>query len=53
VDRRRLGLDGSPTQVIKVFTPDLRKAGEMISADTPEEIARILRTKLKEAGFAI
>ncbi len=53
VDRRRLGLDGSPTQVIKVFTPDLRKAGEMISADTPEDIARILRTKLKEAGFAI
>jgi electron transfer flavoprotein beta subunit len=49
----RLGLDGSPTQVIKVFTPDVRRAGEKIEGETPDEIAIKLRQKLKEAGFAL
>jgi electron transfer flavoprotein alpha/beta subunit len=49
----RLGLEGSPTQVVKVFTPDVRREGEMISGETPAEIAQILRKKLKEAGFAL
>jgi len=53
VDKHRLGLDGSPTQVIKVFTPDVKRAGEMIEGETPEEFAVKLKQRLKEAGFAI
>jgi electron transfer flavoprotein beta subunit len=53
IKKERLGLNGSPTQVIKVFTPDVRRAGEMIEGKTHEEIAEKLKKRLKEAGFAI
>jgi electron transfer flavoprotein beta subunit len=53
VKNERLGLTGSPTQVIKVFTPEIRREGEMIAGDNPDEIARNLKSKLKEAGFAL
>ncbi|MCX6998944.1 MAG: electron transfer flavoprotein subunit beta/FixA family protein [Candidatus Sumerlaeota bacterium] len=53
VKKERLGLTGSPTQVIKVFTPEIRREGEMIAGDNPDEIARNLKSKLKEAGFAL
>ena len=49
----RLGLTGSPTQVIKVFTPELRREGEMLDGKDPDDIALKLKVKLKEAGFAI
>jgi len=49
----RLGLPGSPTQVIKVFTPDVRRAGEMITGETPDEIAGALKRRLKETGLSI
>jgi len=53
VTPERLGLPGSPTQVIKVFTPDVRRAGEMISGETADEIAGTLKQRLKKAGLAI
>jgi len=53
VDPARLGLDGSPTQVIKVFTPDVKRAGEILEGETPDEYALELKKRLKEAGFAI
>jgi electron transfer flavoprotein beta subunit len=48
VEPERLGLGGSPTQVIKVFTPELRRAGEVWHGTT-EELAEKLYERLKEA----
>ncbi len=45
-DEALLGLDGSPTRVVKIFTPEPRKGGEMISG-TPAEIAKELVELLK------
>ena len=53
VDKDRLGLDGSPTQVIKVFTPEVRRAGEILEGETPEELAYKLKERLKEASLGI
>ncbi len=46
-DPERLGLPGSPTQVIKIFTPPVRKGGQMIEGDT-EEIVDKLSNILKD-----
>ncbi len=43
----RLGLNGSPTQVIKVFSPELRKAGQRFEGPA-EEIVDKLYNALKE-----
>jgi electron transfer flavoprotein beta subunit len=43
----KLGLDGSPTKVVKIFTPDPREGGEMLEGD-PNEIAKQLAEKLKD-----
>lgn len=53
VDPDRLGLDGSPTRVIKVFTPEIKKDGEILEGETPEELAGKLKQKLKEDGLAV
>jgi len=47
VDQDLLGLDGSPTRVVRVFSPPPR-GGEvdLVSADTPDEAAAILADKL-------
>lgn len=45
-DPSALGLDGSPTRVVKIFTPEPRKGGEMISGsagDVAKEIAELLK----------
>jgi electron transfer flavoprotein beta subunit len=43
------GLNGSPTQVVKIFSPDLAKKGEKY--DLPaDELVEILYKKLKELG---
>jgi electron transfer flavoprotein beta subunit len=45
-DPAALGLDGSPTRVVKIFTPEPRKGGEMISGsagDVAKEIAELLK----------
>lgn len=43
-----LGLQGSPTQVVKVFTPPRKEKGEMIGGNTVEEKVDTLIKKLKE-----
>ncbi len=46
-DASNLGLDGSPTKVVKIFTPPARGKGEMLTGE-PEDIARVLVEKLKD-----
>jgi len=46
-DPEKLGLNGSPTKVVKIFTPPPREGGEMIEGE-PDEIARKLAGKLKD-----
>lgn len=41
-----IGLDGSPTKVVKIFMPPKREGGQMISGE-PEEIAKKLTELLK------
>jgi electron transfer flavoprotein beta subunit len=48
----RIGLEGSPTQVIKIFTPEIRKAGERLAGE-PEEVADKLFHRLKEARIIV
>ncbi|SMC31509.1 electron transfer flavoprotein subunit beta/FixA family protein [Sporomusa malonica] len=49
VDPDRLGLKGSPTQVLRIFTPLQRKQGELIQADSARESVTVLIRKLSEA----
>ena len=44
----KLGLDGSPTKVVKIFTPSPRQGGQMLTGE-PEEIVRKLVEHLKDA----
>ena len=46
-DPLKLGLDGSPTRVVKVFSPPVRSGGEILSG-TPAESASRLIEKLKD-----
>jgi len=47
-DPKCLGLEGSPTKVVKVFTPPPRGGGEVLKGE-PEEIIPPLVAKLKDA----
>lgn len=47
-DPKCLGLEGSPTKVVKVFTPPPRSGGEMLHGE-PDEIIPSLVAKLKDA----
>ena len=45
-DPRSLGLDGSPTRVIRIFTPAPRKGGEILkgdAADISKELVELLK----------
>lgn len=42
-----LGLDGSPTRVVRIFSPDLKRAGEKWEGE-PEDMAEKLVVNLKE-----
>ena len=46
-DSQRLGLAGSPTQVIKIFTPPPRKGGQIFHGE-PEEVTQKLVELLKD-----
>ena len=48
VDKKYIGLDGSPTRVIKIFTPVPRAGGQMLKGE-PAEIAQQLIGLLKSA----
>ncbi len=43
VERKRVGADGSPTQVIKVFTPEPPGKGEILSGEISEVADRLIR----------
>ncbi len=45
-DPKSIGLEGSPTRVVKIFTPVPRKGGEMIKGDTgqvAQEVVQLLK----------
>jgi len=46
-DPASIGLDGSPTKVVKIFTPQPRGGGEIIEGD-PDEAVRRLVEKLRD-----
>ena len=43
-----IGLSGSPTQVIRIFAPEIKPGGEMIEGDSAAEKAQNLIAQLKE-----
>ena len=45
-DFDKIGLDGSPTRVVKIFTPPPRKGGQILKGDT-SEIVEKLASELK------
>jgi len=47
VDPDRLGLKGSPTQVLRSFVPERKTGGEKISGELPELVAKIKSTILE------
>lgn len=47
-DADKIGLDGSPTKVVKIFTPSPRSGSEVWKGE-PEELAARLVEKLKDA----
>ncbi len=49
-DEANIGLVGSPTQVVKVFTPEYNTESEVIEG-SPQEQAGLLITKLQEANI--
>ncbi len=48
-DESKIGLNGSPTQVIKIFTPPPKTGGEMLSGSV-EEMVQTLSEKLRASG---
>ena len=47
-EKARTGLDGSPTKVVKIFTPPRRGCGEMLTGE-PDEVVKKLVEKLRGA----
>ncbi len=47
VDPERIGLRGSPTEVIRVFTPEVRASGEMLQGDVQEQVQALVERLLK------
>ena len=45
---KNLGLEGSPTRVVKIFTPPPRKGGEILKGDGALEVAAKLADLLKD-----
>ena len=47
-DDNNIGLDGSPTRVVKIFTPPQREGGRILEGE-PHEIAKELSELLRDA----
>ncbi len=47
-DQANIGLEGSPTKVVKIFTPQPRGGGEIIEGTPDEAVARLVE-KLRDA----
>ena len=50
VDLRYVGLEGSPTQVVEIFTPEIKKGGEIFHGPIEEGVEKLYQF-LKERGF--
>ena len=48
LDSQKIGLAGSPTQVIKIFTPPPRTGGVMLGGETPEIVEKLVEALKKE-----
>ncbi len=46
IDREKIGLNGSPTQVLRSFVPEKKTGGEKISGETPELVTKLSSTIL-------
>ncbi len=46
IDKNRLGLKGSPTQVLRSFVPEKKTGGEKIAGEIPEMVEKIKSTIL-------
>ncbi len=46
----KVGLDGSPTKVVRIFTPEIKKKGEVIKGD-PDELVKKLADKILELNI--
>ena len=51
-DKAMIGLNGSPTKVVRVFTPEPRKGGQMLTGE-PEEVVAKLVEKIKDTVIAV
>ena len=49
LDENEIGLNGSPTQVVSIFSPEMKKGGEKYELPA-DQLADILHKKLKELG---
>jgi electron transfer flavoprotein beta subunit len=52
IDRDRIGLSGSPTQVMKIFTPPKPQGGKIFNGETIDNVKALL-SELKNAGIPI
>lgn len=52
VDRQKTGLAGSPTYVMRVFTPEQRGGGEILQGEIPDVVSRLV-DRLLEAKIII
>jgi electron transfer flavoprotein beta subunit len=42
LDLEKIGLSGSPTQVVKIFSPELRKKGQILTGATQEVVEKLV-----------
>jgi electron transfer flavoprotein beta subunit len=50
LDPSQVGLAGSFTQVVKIFSPQRQKKGEMLAGDIPQQVENLL-ARLKDSGL--
>jgi len=43
LDAQSIGLCGSPTQVVKIFTPPQRTGGQMLTGEAPEIAEQLVK----------
>jgi electron transfer flavoprotein beta subunit len=48
IEPNRIGLDGSPTQVIEIFTPPPRKCGQIITGSKEEVVEKLAEVLKRE-----
>ena len=49
LDPQKIGLSGSPTQVVKIFTPPSRIGGQILKGETPElaeQLVELLKNEI-------